>query len=133
MEQNPSTIAPNGRDHRGKFAPGNPGGPGNPHVRKVAKLRRAMFKAVTPKDVADVLAMLVAQAKAGDLVAAGMLLDRVFGRAPVALSGPDGGPVQLSAVDARAIFDVNGFAAHIQAFDAHQATEARRLAGNGEQ
>src|SRR5580658_2198485 len=106
MEQNPSTNGENGRDRHGRFQPGCPGGPGNPHVRKVAKLRRAMFKVVTPGDVAAALLMLVVveKAKGGDLTARGLLLDRVLGKPPVALSGPDGGPVQLAAVDARAVF-----------------------------
>ena len=129
MEQNPSTIAPNGRDHRGKFAPGNPGGPGNPHVRKVAKLRRAMLAAVSTDDIKAVVAKLVEKALDGDVVAIRELLDRCLGKAPVAITGSDGGPIELAAIrDNREIFDVNGFAEHLRQFEAHQSDEAKRIA-----
>jgi cobalamin biosynthesis protein CobD/CbiB len=37
-------------------------------------------QAVTPDDVADIMRALVAQAKAGDIAAARLVLERVFGR-----------------------------------------------------
>ncbi len=42
--------------------------------------RAAMVQAVTPDDVADIMRALVAQAKAGDIAAARLVLERVFGR-----------------------------------------------------
>jgi hypothetical protein len=39
-----------------------------------------MVQAVTPDDVADIMRALVAQAKAGDIAAARLVLERVFGR-----------------------------------------------------
>ena len=39
-----------------------------------------MVAAVTPDDVADIMRALVAQAKAGDIAAARLVLERVFGR-----------------------------------------------------
>ena len=39
-----------------------------------------MVAAVTPDDVADIMQALVAQAKAGDIAAARLVLERVFGR-----------------------------------------------------
>ena len=71
----------NGRGTDGRFLPGNPGGPGNPHVKRVNKLRTALFAAVTEEDVKDITEKLVAAAKAGDTVAAREVLDRTIGKA----------------------------------------------------
>lgn len=80
------------RRPNGQFAKGNPGGPGNPHAAQVAALRSALLEAVTPADIAQVVASLVTQAKAGDIAAAQVLFDRCFGRvAPAdADNGGDG-------------------------------------------
>ena len=76
----PSPNGLNGRDHFGKFLPGNGGGPGNPHARRAGKLRTALLKAVTEKDIRAVAKALVAAAKSGDIPAAKLLLDRVLGK-----------------------------------------------------
>ena len=76
----PSPIGTNGdRDSRGRFAPGCPGGPGNPHAKQVAALRSALLEAVTPEDVAAIIAKLIAQAKDGDLPSAREVLSRALG------------------------------------------------------
>lgn len=67
------------RDAGGRFAEGNEGGPGNPYARQVAALRRELMDAVTPEDLREVVEAIVAQAKAGDLVAARLILDRTLG------------------------------------------------------
>jgi len=67
-------------DARGKFAPGNRLGRGNPHAQRVNRLRTALLKTVTPEDMREITAKLVELSKAGDLDAAELLLDRVFGR-----------------------------------------------------
>jgi hypothetical protein len=72
--------SPNGRDGRGRFAKGNKGGPGNPYAGRVAELRAALFEAVTPEDIRAIIAVLVTQAKSGDLHAAREVLDRCLGR-----------------------------------------------------
>jgi hypothetical protein len=41
----------NGRDGKGRFAPGNPGGPGNPNASKIAKLRGVVYMAITQEDM----------------------------------------------------------------------------------
>jgi len=69
----------NGRDSRGRFAPGCQPGPGNPLAGRVAVLRQALLSAVTPGDLAKVIRKLVALAQAGDLGAIKLLLDRIFG------------------------------------------------------
>jgi hypothetical protein len=79
MTDAPSPNAGNGRGAGGRFAKGNGGGPGNPHARRVAELRSAMLNAVTPQDVRDVMAALLAAAKGGDVAAARELLQRLLG------------------------------------------------------
>ncbi len=69
-----------GRDERGRFAPGNSGGPGNPHAKQTGKLRSAMLAAVTEKDMRDVVMKLVELAKSGNVPAAREVLDRCLGR-----------------------------------------------------
>src|SRR3954451_23843505 len=81
METNgpPSTPASNGRGPAGRFGAGNRFGRGNPHARKVARLRSALLRSVSPADVGEVAAALLAQAKAGDVAAARELLQRLLG------------------------------------------------------
>ena len=71
------------RDERGRFLPGNPGGPGNPLAARVHEHRQAVIAAVTPEEVQQVFRVLLDKALAGDVVAAKVLLDRLFGRAAV--------------------------------------------------
>ena len=75
-----TTPSPNGRDGRGRFARGNAGGPGNPAGGQAERLRHALLDAVTPADIADVAAALIAQAKTGDIPAVRELLNRTLGR-----------------------------------------------------
>jgi hypothetical protein len=85
MGKAPSTNGDNGgRDSCGRFTKGNSGGKGNPYAKQVAQLRAAMMKAVTKKDIQDIVKALVAQAKTGNPRAIDLLLNRVFG-APVAI------------------------------------------------
>ena len=79
MSDAPSTNGDNGRQAGGRFAQGNAGGPGNPHAKRVAKLRTALFKAVSPDDLKAVVAALLASAKGGDVAAARELLQRLLG------------------------------------------------------
>lgn len=74
------TPSPNGRDGRGRFAPGNAGGPGNPAGGQAERLRHALVNAVTENDIADIAAALIASAKTGDVQAVRELLNRVLGR-----------------------------------------------------
>lgn len=68
-----------GRDARGRFAPGNRFAIGNPQAAQVGRLRSALIESVTIKDMAEVVATVVERAKAGDMAAAKLLLDRVLG------------------------------------------------------
>src|SRR3712207_2376453 len=79
MSNTPSTTAGNGRGEGGRFGPGNKYARGNPHVRRVARLRAELLRAVRPADLRDVAMALLAQAKAGDVAAAKELLQRLLG------------------------------------------------------
>lgn len=79
MNDTPSTTASNGRGSNGKFGPGNKVAKGNPFAKRVARLRSALFKAVSPNDLHDVLAALLMQAKAGDVASIKELLQRLLG------------------------------------------------------
>ena len=72
--------SPNGRDGRGRFAPGWRGGPGNPHAKRVGELRSALLAAVTPEDMATIVGKLVELAKAGDVRAIREVMDRTLGK-----------------------------------------------------
>ena len=73
----------NGEDRdtaTGRFLPGNCYGHGNPMSKQVNRLRAALLRAVDEDDVDDVIRTLVRQAKAGDVAAAKVLLERLFGK-----------------------------------------------------
>lgn len=68
------TTAPSGR-----FQPGNTAACG--HSSRSQKLRGAILAAISENDVAEITATLIQQAKAGDQVAAKLLLGYI-GKAP---------------------------------------------------
>lgn len=68
------------RDGRGKLLRGNRGGPGNPQVRRIAGLRAAVVSSIAPDDMLEVMAVLLAKAKRGDMVAIKELFDRTLGK-----------------------------------------------------
>lgn len=70
----------NGRDAGGRFTTGNRFASGNPAHKRAAELRSALLNAVSPTDLKEIVAALVAAAKRGDTVAAREVLDRVLGR-----------------------------------------------------
>lgn len=79
MNDAPSPTASNGRGSNGKFGIGNQYAKGNPHAKRVARLRSALFKSVKPADLREVIAALLAQAKAGDVASIKELLQRLLG------------------------------------------------------
>ena len=79
MPSPPSPTAGNGRGAGGRFGPGNRCARGNPHARRVARLRAELLRAVTPQDLRDVVAALLARAKAGEVAAVKELLQRLLG------------------------------------------------------
>jgi hypothetical protein len=81
MSKQPLSPVGDGRDRKGRFAPGNKLATGNPHARQVGALRSALLNTVKPADIREVVQKLVELAKAGDLVAARLLLERCLGPA----------------------------------------------------
>ena len=79
MNDAPSPTASNGRGTNGKFGLGNQYAKGNPFALRVARLRSALFKSVKPADLQEVVAALLAQAKAGDVASIKELLQRLLG------------------------------------------------------
>jgi hypothetical protein len=79
MTDSPSPPDSNGRGQAGRFGAGNRFGKGNPHARRVSLLRATLLTSVTPGDMKDVVAALLAQAKAGDVAATKELLQRLLG------------------------------------------------------
>jgi hypothetical protein len=80
--------SPLGRESNGRFAEGNRGGPGNPFARQVAAMRKALINAVTEKDMADIVRVLIVRATSGDVAAAKLVLSYVIGKPAPALN-PD--------------------------------------------
>ena len=75
----PSTNGHNGRDSSGRFTPGNKLGRGNPFNKRACELRNALLEAVGPEDVRDIAQALVVAAKAGCVVSAREVFNRVLG------------------------------------------------------
>ena len=75
----PSTNGTNGRGPGGRFAAGNSGGPGNPLAKRVARLRSALLRSVSPQDLVEVAQTLLRQAKSGDVASIRELLQRTLG------------------------------------------------------
>jgi hypothetical protein len=96
----PSPNGGNGRDRRGRFLPGHQGGPGNPFARRSAAIRTAFLEAISPQDIRAIVRTLVAKAKAGDLVAAKLILLWAIGR-PADPVFPDA-IARLAAAEAQA-------------------------------
>lgn len=76
----PSPNGGEGRNAKGRFVKGWKGGPGNPFGKRVSELRSALFQEVEVKDIRVVIRSLIKSAAGGDVAAAKVLLDRVFGR-----------------------------------------------------
>ena len=75
-----ATPSTNGRNGSGQFTTGNRHGKGNPHFAKVAAIRSAVFKSVTPATVKGLVKALIERAKAGDIAAAKLILPYVIGQ-----------------------------------------------------
>jgi hypothetical protein len=92
----PSPDTPHGRDALGRFTPGHKGGPGNPFARRSAAIRSAFLNAISQQDLQAIVRTLVEKAKAGDLVAAKLILLWAIGR-PDDPVHPDGVAARLAA------------------------------------
>ena len=74
------TPSTNGRNGSGQFTTGNQHGKGNPLFGKVATLRSAVLKSVTPATVKGLVKSLIDQAMAGDIAAAKLILPYLIGQ-----------------------------------------------------
>jgi len=87
MEPSKNGTNGDGRDERGRFAPGWKGGPGNPRAAVTARLRAALDKAITERDVHQAVetirTLMKDETEKGNvrLAAAQELLDRACGKA----------------------------------------------------
>ncbi len=88
MSNQPSPAGDNGRNPDGTSAKGNRAACGNPFAQRVAKLRTALLNAVSDDDIRAIVAAMVKQAKAGDMVAAREVLTCVVGK-PTDAVDPD--------------------------------------------
>src|SRR6516164_10349452 len=93
--QTPATDTPQAppgpqvqRDANGRFAIGNDGGPGNPFARQTAALHSAFLQRATPEDMKAIADKLIEQAKAGNVVAAKLVLQYTIGK-PAPAVQPD--------------------------------------------
>ena len=84
----PSPNGSIGRDHSGRFAPGNAGGPGNPFAKRTACLRSILIEAVSDDDLKDIIQAVTEKAKAGDMAAVKIILDYCIGK-PTQARDPD--------------------------------------------
>ncbi len=75
----------NGRDARGRFAPGNAGGPGRPRRAVEADYLRTLATACPPERWAKIVARAVADAEAGDAPARAWLSKHLLGADPPSL------------------------------------------------
>src|SRR5262249_7031837 len=87
--QNPAAAEPKSdRGPNGRFTMGNKGGPGNPFGRQLAEIRKRLLTVVPLEELDDILRIVVQKAKAGDMVAAKLVLQYIVGK-PVDVVDPD--------------------------------------------
>lgn len=90
-----------GRDGKGKFKAGNhcSKGGSNKSTAIGRELKAAFAAAVNEQDVKDIVLALATRAKKGDVMAAREVFDRLWGKAPQAITGDDGGPLAIRMID----------------------------------
>src|SRR5262245_43562264 len=95
----------NGRSEGGRFGAGNSFAKGNPLNQRVQKLRCALLRSLTSKDVRDVAAALLKKARKGDVQAAKELFDRALGkpRQSIELEGEGVSAASIAAVILQAL------------------------------
>jgi hypothetical protein len=75
----PANDGNDGRDTKGRFAPGNKHGLGRPRNQRIDEMRTTMLCSVRHEDIIEVTRALVEKAKRGQIDAIRLLYDRVFG------------------------------------------------------
>lgn len=89
IRKKPRTHGPSGRNNEGKFVNGNQCSVGNASSgdKRSKWLKKALYDAVTEKDITKIAKKLVAKAKQGDVPATKELFDRLWGRAMQEIEG----------------------------------------------
>jgi len=76
-----ATKKATGRDPKtGRFGIGNPGGPGNPHGGDVARLKAALLRVTTEKEILKLWKKVLELGNDGNLEAIKYAVDRVLGK-----------------------------------------------------
>ncbi len=73
-------VGPGHPPEEHRFKKGWKGGPGNPFGGKIEKLRAALINAVTPADFRAIARKWVMLARAGDIHAGEVLMDKTIGK-----------------------------------------------------
>ena len=100
--ENKAKPSGNGKDGNGRFVKGNTLGNGGKDHKATSQgriLKSALCGAITRQDIEDIAKGLIAKAKKGDVLAARELFDRLWGRAPQAITGEDGGPIEMQMIN----------------------------------
>lgn len=80
MEEPSESEASPGKLASGKFAKGNTLSKGNPYAKHVAEIRRELFEAREPGDIAVACRKMLEQAMKGDRASLAEYLDRTVGK-----------------------------------------------------
>ena len=99
MKPKPSN---DGRNRSGQFAAGNKlstGSTGHKCLSDAKQLKQALTASVSIQDIKNIGKALLRKALTGDTAATKELFDRLWGKAPQAITGEDGGPVQIQISD----------------------------------
>ncbi len=79
VEAVPAPVVAGKDPTTGRFLPGNHLGRGSPLAGQAAKLRAALFHAVSTGDIKEVVGALIDKAKGGDVAAAKLVLQYTLG------------------------------------------------------
>jgi hypothetical protein len=82
------TFGPGNRfasGNRGRFRPGNKAAKGNPFAKRVQELRQGIYDEPTYADVRKMVRKLIDMAIRGDVAAAKVILDKLFGKDPASV------------------------------------------------
>jgi hypothetical protein len=115
------------RDAGGRFVPGNRGGPGNPFARRVALLRKVVLEVVSDEDLAEIVRVLVALAKKGDVAAARLVMGYTIGK-PAATIDPDRVEIEEWKLNHESSVKPEDFAEVLGSFPAHLASKLADIA-----
>jgi hypothetical protein len=79
MSQSPLPPVETGRSPNGRFAVGNREARGNPHAKAIGMLRKAVYAAITPSDIEEIVTKLLDLGKSGNLFAIRLIFDYCVG------------------------------------------------------